>query len=139
MSTKGAAAVTAFISSASKAAGFAFLLRLGAEALMPAMPQLMPALAAIAAITMTLGNLVALRQSNLKRLLAYSSVGQVGYLILGVAVLSSFTASGVIFHLTGYVLNNLAVFCCLIVAYHHTRMRIWKRWPASRGALLSSP
>ena len=113
--------VTAYISSASKAAGFAFLLRLGAEALQPALPQLMPALAAIAAVTMTLGNLVALRQHNLKRLLAYSSIGQVGYLLLGFVVLSPLAASGVLFHLTGYVVNNLAAFCCLIVAYHHTQ------------------
>jgi len=113
--------VTAYISSASKAAGFAFLLRLGAEALLPALPQLTPALAAVAAATMTLGNLVALRQHNLKRLFAYSSIGQVGYLILGVAVLSPLAASGVLFHLTGYVVNNLAAFCCLIVAYHQTQ------------------
>jgi NADH-quinone oxidoreductase subunit N len=113
--------VTAYISTASKAAGFAFLVRLAVEALGPAAPSVKATMALIAALSMTLGNLVALRQSNMKRLLAYSSIGQVGYLLLGLAALTPVAIAGLLFHLIGYTVNNLAAFLGLIVAYQHTQ------------------
>lgn len=113
--------VTAYISTASKAAGFAFLARLMVEALGPAAPNIKAAMALIAALSMTLGNLVALRQYSMKRLLAYSSIGQVGYLLLGLAALTPLALAGMLFHLVGYTVNNLAAFLGLIVAYHHTQ------------------
>ena len=110
--------ITAFIAVASKAAGFALVLRLFSTALLPAIDTWAPVVAGLAAVTMTVGNLIALRQQNIKRLLAYSSIGQVGYLLMGVAALSSFSASGILFHLAGYAATNLAVFLC-IVAYQN--------------------
>ena len=75
-------------------------------------------IAGLAAATMILGNLVALRQHNIKRLMAYSSIGQVGYMLMGIAGLSSDTASALVLHMTGYMITNLAVFV-VIIAWHN--------------------
>jgi NADH-quinone oxidoreductase subunit N len=79
--------------------------------------------AALAAITMVLGNLVALQQHNIKRLLAYSSIGQVGYMLMAIAALSpgdSSVASALLLHMAGYVITNLAAFTCLVAWYDLT-------------------
>ena len=75
-------------------------------------------IAGLAAATMILGNLVALQQHNIKRLMAYSSIGQVGYMLMGIAGLSSDTASALVLHMTGYMVTNLAVFV-VIIAWHN--------------------
>ena len=67
---------------------------------------------------MTFGNLVALAQHNIKRMLAYSSIGQVGYLLMGVATLSYMSTNGIILHLAGYGVTNLAAFLCVIIFYN---------------------
>ncbi|MCI0784384.1 MAG: NADH-quinone oxidoreductase subunit N, partial [Chloroflexi bacterium] len=67
-----------------------------------------------------LGNLVAIQQRNMKRLLAYSSIGQVGYLLMGIAALSQDTASALVLHLIGYAVTNLAAFTCIILYYNWT-------------------
>ena len=78
--------VTAFMSAATKAAAFAALFRVLVQAL-PAMGDVWrPALAAASIITMLFANIAALRQTNLKRILAYSSVGHAGYLLMAVVV-----------------------------------------------------
>ena len=112
--------ITAYLSATSKAAGFALLLRLFSGAFMPVLDDWQWMLAALAAITMVLGNLVALQQHNIKRLLAYSSIGQVGYMLMALAALSSTTASALLFHMSGYVMTNLAAFACVIAWYNLT-------------------
>jgi NADH-quinone oxidoreductase subunit N len=107
---------TALISVSAKAAGFALLLRLFTGGLLPAAAIWAPLLAVLAAITMTAGNLMALRQRNVKRLLAYSSIGQAGYLLMGLAVPSAFTAEAVLVHMAGYAITGLGVFLC-VTAY----------------------
>ncbi len=120
--------ITAYLAVGSKVAGFALILRLFAEAFMPAIGDWQVILAILAALTMTLGNLVALTQRNIKRLLAYSSIGQVGYLLLGVAALghlgsdivepSRLASSGLILHLVGYGVTNMAAFLCIIAVFN---------------------
>lgn len=112
--------ITAFIAAASKAAGFALLLRLFSTALLPMADSWGPILAILAAVTMTVGNLVAIWQRNIKRLLAYSSISQVGYLLVGMAALSQATASAVVLHIAGYAVTNLAAFQCIITYYNLT-------------------
>ncbi|MFQ6019694.1 MAG: NADH-quinone oxidoreductase subunit N, partial [Dehalococcoidia bacterium] len=115
--------ITALISAISKAAGFALFLKLFAMAFLPLLDDWRLFIAALAAATMTLGNLVAIQQHNIKRLLAYSSIGQVGFLLMGVAALSDANtdaASALVFHLAGYVVSNLAAFICAIVYYNWT-------------------
>jgi len=115
--------VTALISAISKAAGFALFLKLFATAFLPLVDDWRLFIAGLSATTMILGNLVAIQQHNIKRLLAYSSIGQVGYLLVGIAALSpehSDAASALLLHLAGYVLSNLAAFVCAIIYYNWT-------------------
>ena len=121
--------VTAFLAVASKAAAFALILRLFTQGLMPALPEWQVLVAVLAVATMVVGNLVAIVQSNIKRMLAYSSVGQVGFLLVGVAALGnvegglvipvSLASDAVMLHLVGYAFANLAAFMTVIVVYNH--------------------
>ena len=107
--------ITSFISTASKAAGFAVLLRF-MLAVFPAIEaEWVTLLAIIATVTMTLGNLLALPQTNIKRLLAYSSIAHAGYAMIGLVALSSFGTASVIFYLIGYVVTNTAAFAVVIL------------------------
>ncbi len=112
--------ITAYLSATSKVAGFALLLRLFSGAFMPVIDDWQWIIAALAALTMVLGNLVALQQTNMKRLLAYSSIGQVGYMLMAIAALSSATSSALLLHMSGYVVTNLAAFACIIAWYNLT-------------------
>lgn len=109
--------VTAFISTASKAASFALLVRVfGAAWPEAAIPLWTSMLAAMAAITMTLGNLLALVQKDIKRMLAYSSVAQAGYTLMGVIALQSdWGVASVAFYMFMYVLTNITAFTVVIV------------------------
>ena len=69
---------------------------------------------------MTVGNLVAIAQHNIKRLLAYSSIGQVGFLLVGIAALSHLGSNGVMLHLVGYAFTNMAVFVGVIAFFNVT-------------------
>jgi len=112
--------VTAYIAVGSKVAAFALILRLFAEGLLPTIDQWNILIAGMAAVTMLFGNLVALAQTNIKRMLAYSSVGQVGFLLMGVASLSTLSSNGLMVHLVGYSATNLAVFFAIIAFYNQT-------------------
>lgn len=103
--------VAGFLSTASKAAGFAVLLRILQVALPPDTSGVWVGLiAAMSIASMLLGNYLALAQKNLKRLLAYSSIAQAGYILIGLAANSDFGTSGAIYYLMGYLVTNLAAF-----------------------------
>ena len=107
--------ITSFISTASKAAGFAVLLRF-MLAVFPAIEaEWVTLLAIVATVTMTLGNLLALPQTNIKRLLAYSSIAHAGYAMIGLVALSSFGTASAIFYLIGYVVTNITAFAVVIL------------------------
>jgi len=115
--------ITALISAISKAAGFALFLKLFVQAFLPLVDDWKYFIAGLSVLTMSLGNLVAIQQHNIKRLLAYSSIAQVGYLLMGIAALSPSSdaaASALVLHLTGYVVTNLAAFVCVIIWYNWT-------------------
>lgn len=106
--------VAGFLSTASKAAGFAVLMRVLQAAFPEASASWQMILGAIAIVTMTLGNLLALAQHNVKRLLAYSSIAHAGYILIGVVAIAP-TGMGlgfpsVVFYLIAYLLTNLAAF-----------------------------
>ena len=107
--------ITAYVSTASKAAGFAVLARV----MMIAFPSIdgfwAAVLAAMAVATMTLGNVLALAQSNIKRLLAYSSIAHAGYALIGLVALSVFGVASMMFYLLAYVITNLAAFAIVIL------------------------
>ena len=114
--------VTAFLSVGSKAAGFAILMRVFLTALMQFRYNIgwMAFLMALSIISMALGNLIALRQTNIKRMLAYSSITQAGYIVIGVICLTlnvegAFLGiNGSLFYLFAYLFTNLAVFAGVI-------------------------
>lgn len=116
--------VTMYLSATSKAATFALFLRWFAGPLLPAVDDWAWMLAAVAVATMVLGNLVALQQHNIKRLLAYSSIAQVGYMLMAITALSpetgSQTSSALLVHLGGYLITNLVVFVGVIHFYNQT-------------------
>jgi len=102
--------VTAFLSVGSKAAGFVVLLRVLAPFLM--LPQVGKMLVGMAALTLIYGNLAALPQLNLKRLLAYSSIAHAGYLLIGIV---AFSGAAIAYYLVAYLLMTLLCFAVMIV------------------------
>ncbi len=109
--------VAGFLSTASKAAGFAVLLRVLFTTFPALGEQWTLWLAIISTVTMTLGNVVALAQSNIKRLLAYSSVAHAGYILIGVVAFSELGVASVVFYLIAYLLTNLAAFGTVVAAW----------------------
>ncbi|MBL8057945.1 MAG: NADH-quinone oxidoreductase subunit N, partial [Anaerolineales bacterium] len=107
--------VTAFLSVASKAAGFAVLIRV-LLAVFPGIEGTWTTLiAVIAALTMTVGNVIALTQKNIKRLLAYSSIAQAGYMLMGLAALSANGLAAILYYLGMYTLTNLVAFGVIVL------------------------
>lgn len=102
--------VAGFLSTASKAAAFAVATRFF-FVVFPEFSQLWTLiLAALSAITMTVGNLLAVSQTNVKRLLAYSSIAHAGYALIGVVAFTELGATSVVFYLAAYIVTNLLAF-----------------------------
>ncbi len=112
--------VAALLSVGPKAAGLALLLRL-MEALGAAWPEVVALMLTLTVITMTLGNVVALVQTNAKRLLAYSTIGQVGYLLIGFVVNSEAGRHALLVYLVAYCVMNLGLFACLVAVANDAR------------------
>ncbi len=116
--------VTAYLAIGSKAAAFALVLRLAAEGFVPAVErwdQWQLIVAVLAGVTMLVGNLVALAQRNIKRLMAYSSIAHVGFILGGIAALSqdsTLASNGVMLYLVGYSVTNMVVFAALIAFFN---------------------
>ena len=141
-------AVTAFMAVATKAAAFGVLLRLFDVALIDAATTWGPALAALAAITIVVGNVGAIGQSSLKRMLAYSSVAQAGYMLAGVVVSTKLGVQATVFYVMAYALMNLAAFAVIVARERETGLgddfaslyglgseRPWLAWPMTIAML----
>ncbi len=120
---------TAVLSVGSKAAGFAVLVRVLVVALPAYSPNWTVILSLVAMVTMTVGNLVALWQTNMKRMLAYSSIAQAGYILVGLAAWSAVPSTGAFFlggidammlFLLAYLFTNLGVFAIVIIMENQT-------------------
>jgi NADH-quinone oxidoreductase subunit N len=112
-------AVTAFMAVGAKAAGFAALLRIFVLAFPALSARLTPVLWGLAALTMIVGNLVAISQKNIKRLLAYSSIAHAGYILMalvpfGQKDVSSSSVASVLFYLVAYAFTNFAAWAVVI-------------------------
>ncbi len=115
--------ITMYLSVASKAAGFALILRILASAFIEPgalAQQWAPVIAVISAIGMTMGNLMAIPQQNIKRLLGFSTIAHAGYILVGLAALgnapslSSLALSSVLFYLIAFAVSDLAAFISVI-------------------------
>jgi NADH-quinone oxidoreductase subunit N len=107
--------VTAFMAVATKAAAFAVFARFFLVALGPAIDNWQPALAALATVSIVVGNIGALGQSSLKRLLGYSGVAQAGYMLVGLLAGTAAGVSALYFYLAAYALMNLAAFAVIVI------------------------
>lgn len=123
--------VTAYLSTASKAVGFAVIARVMLVGFAPAAAVWVPLLGGLAVLTMFAGNLMALRQSNVKRMLAYSSIAQAGYMLLGlvavvnpqsadVTALSMNGLNGLLIYLFGYLFTNIGAFMVVLAVENMT-------------------
>jgi NADH-quinone oxidoreductase subunit N len=106
----GPTPVAGFLSTASKAAGFAVLLRVLQVAFPDQTAFWTTVIAVLATLSMLVGNYLALAQKSVKRLLAYSSIAQAGYMLIGVAAGKQFGATGAVYYLMAYLVTNLAAF-----------------------------
>src|SRR5216110_1822701 len=107
--------ITAYVSVASKTASFALLLRLFVTVFAASQETWMPLVAGIAVASLTWGNLAALTQTNLKRLLAYSSISHVGYILLGLVAGNGTALTGISYYLFAYVFMTAGAFAVIIV------------------------
>ena len=107
--------VVAYLSVASKGAGFALLLRLLFTVFIPFDSGRVLLFSGLAAMTLVYGNLGALVQTNIKRLFGYSSIGHAGYLLIGIAAGKEAGTSAVIYYLMAYAVSNLAAFLVITV------------------------
>ena len=111
---------TAFLAVGSKAAGFALLMRLLWVAVPDVALRWEPLLMVMAAITILYGNLCALPQRNLKRLLGYSSIAHAGYLMMGITAMSLNGSSAILYYLGGYLFTVIAAFMVIILVMQQT-------------------
>lgn len=107
--------VVAFLSVGSKAAGFAIAIRLLVTVFSPVSEQWHFVFTALAILSMVLGNVVALAQTSMKRMLAYSSIGQAGFVMIGLVANTTAGYSSMIFYLFIYLFMNLGAFACIIL------------------------
>jgi NADH-quinone oxidoreductase subunit N len=116
--------VTAFMIAGTKAAAFAAFLRI----LMTALPSLQPdwgrILWVLAVLTMTVGNVVAIAQSNIKRMLAYSSIAHAGYILVALVAANKLGSGSILFYLVAYSFMNLGAFAVVIALALQDRERV---------------
>lgn len=112
--------VTAFLAVASKAASFAALVRIFVISL-PALSELwIIVVTLLAVLTIVFGNVVAIPQTNIKRMLAYSSIAQAGYVLLGLVAFSDLGIAAILFYLMTYVFANIGAFAVVTAFYNQT-------------------
>jgi NADH-quinone oxidoreductase subunit N len=135
--------VTAFMSAAPKAAAFAVFLRVFTTAFGTLSPRWVPLIWSISLLTMIIGNFAALTQSNVKRLLAYSSIAHAGYILVAFTADSQLGVAAVMFYLASYALMNVGAFAVIshVSSKHERYVRIEdlsglaKRRPAEAAML----
>lgn len=106
--------ITAFLSVGSKAAGLVAFLRVFFESFSVYNPDWVTIVAVLAALSMIIGNIIALLQTNIKRMLAYSSIAQVGYILVGLVAISERGVSSVAFYTLAYLFANIGAFVVAI-------------------------
>ncbi|MGD1057956.1 MAG: NADH-quinone oxidoreductase subunit N [Solirubrobacteraceae bacterium] len=140
--------VTAFMAVTTKVAALGVFLRFFDVALINTQASWGPALAVLATITILVGNVGALGQSSLKRMLAYSSVAQAGYMLAGVVVATQLGVASTVFYLAVYLFMNMAAFAVIVARERETglgdgistlaglgRERPWLAWPMTISML----
>ena len=107
--------ITAFMATGVKAAGFSALIRVFFSALPAFRPDWTSIMWLIAVATMTVGNIIAISQTNIKRMLAYSSIAHAGYILVAFVAGNELGTSGILFYLMAYAFMNIGAFTCVIL------------------------
>ena len=107
--------ITAFISAGPKAIGFAILIRVFLKNFFPLFPAWSEMVSVVAIITMTAGNILAINQEDIKRMLGYSSIAQAGYILIGFVTGTALGIQGMMFYILAYILMNLGAFGCVVL------------------------
>jgi NADH-quinone oxidoreductase subunit N len=107
--------ITAFMSVGPKAAGFAAFLRIFMTAFGHSHYEWQKIIFILAVMTMTIGNVVAIAQTNIKRMLAYSSIAHAGYLLIALVAANNMGVSGTLFYILSYTFMNIGAFAIVIV------------------------
>ncbi len=110
--------ITAFLSAGPKAIGFAILIRIFLKNFFPMFPDWVDIVQAVSIITMTAGNILAINQEDIKRMLGYSSIAQAGYILIGFVVGTSLGIQAVMYYIIAYVLMNIGAFGCVILVFN---------------------
>ena len=132
--------VTGYLSVGPKVGAFALIIRLFAESLAPLAADWLPVMIVLAAATMTLGNLVALTQDNVKRMLAYSSIAHTGYMLLGLAAYAAGVVrgmEGLLFYGAAYAFMNLGAFA--VIAALQKRLGVTSNLATFAGLVRREP
>jgi NADH-quinone oxidoreductase subunit N len=129
--------ITGFMSVGAKAAGFAALLRVFCYSLHAIQADWVIIVAILSAATMIVGNIVAISQTNLKRMLAYSSIAHAGYILMGVAAANQTGMAGALFYLVAYTFTNIGAFAVLTAMARPEGEN--QTFPAYRGLYRRSP
>ncbi len=135
--------VTAFMSTAVKAAAFAAFVRVFLSPLEPLKEHWIPVLSVLAALTMILGTVVGVVQTNIKRMLAYSSIAHAGYLLLGLVAANSTGKAAILFYLLAYAVTNMGALGIVALLgsgdRQHDELRdfagLWKARPGLAGLM----
>ena len=117
--------VTAFMSAGPKAAAFAAFIRIFAEAFPSLSGEWWQIMWVLAALTMTVGNVVALMQNNVKRMLAYSSISHAGYVLVGFTAGTEAATSGILFYMLAYTFMNIGAFAIVTAVGSKGEKRIY--------------
>jgi len=135
--------VTAFLAVGSKAAGFAALLRMFMIALPETREVWMTVVVTLCALTIVLGNFVAIPQTNIKRMLAYSSIAHAGYILMGLVAFTRLGVAAVLYYVVLYVFANAGAFAAVTAMGNYTGSDeikdysgMWKRSPLIASVML---
>jgi NADH-quinone oxidoreductase subunit N len=112
--------ITAYLSVASKAAAIAAFIRVFFIGLDPSQMIWTQAIAVLAALAMIVGNATAIVQTNIKRMLAYSSVAQIGYILVGAVAVNTYGVTGMTYYTMAYLFANMGAFICVIAFSNRT-------------------
>lgn len=137
--------VTAYLAIGSKTAGFAALVRLMLTVFAPAASHLVILFAVLSGLTIFYGNLGALPQTNIKRLMAYSSIGHAGYMLIGVATFAATGKEALLYYLASYLVSTAGAFLVIVAVSNHMKTGeiqelagLSKRSPLLASAMLIS-
>ncbi|KPU46093.1 NADH-quinone oxidoreductase subunit N [Oxobacter pfennigii] len=137
--------VTAFLAVGSKAAAFSALIRIMTQVLNPAFNKISVLIIGLAVLSMIVGNLTAIPQKNIKRMLAYSGISHAGYILLGLIAHTEFGISAMLYYLMLYMFANVGAFASITAFINSTGREdiqdlsgMWKRSPFLSSVLLIS-